>query len=195
MTGELIVKAGGRSIPAGRQVARVMSQVFAQQEASGSRSFRRWDRDLQAALFPPILSLLRRAAAKHLDEATDLRDLAAELVAAAQVYAQATAGEVNDTTGRWVEEGRQDESIFGPSRAATVGITAGNWATQEGKAIAGAFAGKTRLRWRCGPKPCPGCVKMRGKTVKIGQQFTLPDGTKVDHPPAHPNCTCDVEVV
>jgi HK97 family phage portal protein len=34
------------------------------------------------------------------------------------------------------------------------------------------------------------CVPMNGTTVKLNEDFTLPDGDTVNAPPAHPNCHC-----
>lgn len=37
---------------------------------------------------------------------------------------------------------------------------------------------------------CPICEPMDGVTTGIGEPFELEDGTKVQGPPAHPNCRC-----
>ena len=53
-----------------------------------------------------------------------------------------------------------------------------------------------RKEWRTGPfDVCPICVPMMGQQVKVSDGFTLPNGSQVVSPPAHPNCRCSMVMV
>jgi hypothetical protein len=52
----------------------------------------------------------------------------------------------------------------------------------------------SRKVWSTGPfDVCPICVGMAGVEAKVADPFTLPNGTQVQAPPAHPNCRCTLQ--
>lgn len=52
----------------------------------------------------------------------------------------------------------------------------------------------SRKIWSTGPfDVCPICVSMSGTEAKVGDPFTLPNGSQVQAPPAHPNCRCTLQ--
>ena len=52
----------------------------------------------------------------------------------------------------------------------------------------------SRKVWATGPfDVCPICVGMAGVEAKVADPFTLPNGTQVQAPPAHPNCRCTLQ--
>lgn len=54
-----------------------------------------------------------------------------------------------------------------------------------------ASAEYSRKQWKTGPfDVCPVCVAMQGAESKVNEAFTLPNGSQVEAPPAHPNCRC-----
>jgi len=52
----------------------------------------------------------------------------------------------------------------------------------------------SRKVWSTGPfDVCPICVSMSGTEAKVADPFTLPNGSQVQAPPAHPNCRCTLQ--
>lgn len=54
----------------------------------------------------------------------------------------------------------------------------------------------SRKQWQTGPfDVCNICVPMQGQQMKVADSFTLPNGSMVQAPPAHPNCRCSMTMV
>lgn len=84
-------------------------------------------------------------------------------------------------------------------RASTIARTESIRAANEGQrqlwdqAIArGDLNGREQREWIVTPddRLCEFCQELDGQIVGIRDEFTLPDGSRVDGPPAHPNCRC-----
>lgn len=92
---------------------------------------------------------------------------------------------------------RQVRMIFAdPKRAFTIAATEGSRAVHGGQMAAAQEAGVERHSWLVSADACEHCLKLDGKTVKIGEPFWVnPKGgpyAVVLHPPLHPHCFCSV---
>lgn len=54
----------------------------------------------------------------------------------------------------------------------------------------GLLGGKPEKEWVASADACETCARMDGERVALDEQFRLPDTSRVDGPPAHPNCEC-----
>lgn len=90
---------------------------------------------------------------------------------------------------------RQVRTIFAdPKRAFTIAATEGSRAIHGGQMAAAQEAGVERHSWLASADACEHCLKLDGKTVKIGEPFWVnPKGgpyAVVLYPPLHPHCFC-----
>ncbi len=49
-------------------------------------------------------------------------------------------------------------------------------------------------RWHEDGHPCVNCHGMHGKTVAADANFEYPDGRKLEGPPGHFNCECEIDL-
>lgn len=90
---------------------------------------------------------------------------------------------------------RNVRTIFAdPKRAFTIAATEGSRAVHGGQMAAAQEAGVERHSWLASADACEHCLKLDGKTVKIGEPFWVnPKGgpyAVVLYPPLHPHCFC-----
>jgi len=175
--------AANKALPAGKSIARVMLEEFGRRRAGAKRS----DTRLAELLEKPILYLLRKGAS---GKGGDPKVVARELVRAAKVRALATAASVNDTSATMISN---ETDPYTTARTVSIGITEANWAIHEGEGIAFKASGKKTWTWQCTGKCCKNCRSLAGKKVVIGKDFVAANGTRVQHPPLHPNCNCVVK--
>lgn len=183
-----------------KRVARAVNRVFRvmrMQHAGGKERFGDWIHRLAKELLEPlsacVLGGLRLGLARGGDRSL-LLQLGQDGAAAAEIRALESARSILETTNQWIDEGRDEAQVFGPQRAATIGLTEAKWAEGLGVQLA-AKAAKKRLRWVSDGSPCPACKRLAGKVVRAGAMFTSVDGVAVYHPPLHPSCYCRVEIV
>ena len=90
-------------------------------------------------------------------------------------------------------------SVLLNKRALTIARTETMRASNEGQRQLwlqatenGLLEGNEYRMWILTPddRLCEICEQMEGALARIGDQFELPSGEKVDNPPAHPNCRC-----
>lgn len=87
---------------------------------------------------------------------------------------------------------RDLSEVFGPDRAALVGVHEDDVARQAAVALAAKARGQV-LVWRNGRKPCDFCKRQNGKRRRPGKAFAMLNGKPVYHAPAHPSCNCTTE--
>lgn len=121
-------------------------------------------------------------------------DRAEEALAQARSHAQELAAQLNEATGNMLANDRTLQEVFGPDRAAAVGVQEDNVARQRCLGIAAKARGQ-KIRWVLSSKPCKECRKFAKKTVEPGQAFGLINGVPVFHAPAHVHCACRNEAV
>lgn len=88
---------------------------------------------------------------------------------------------------------REVRTIFAdPKRAFTIAATEGARAIHGGQMTAAQEAGVERHSWLASADACEHCLKLDGKSVKLGEPFWVnPKGgpyAVVLHPPLHPHC-------
>lgn len=180
----------GASTNAIRTIASAAAGILraqALQANGGKERFGDWHGRLAAALEGPIyramVASLRtiRGGIQHSPAAQQQARLRATVI----------AQEINDTTAEWLDQGRDP---FTRERALLIGRTEAVEAKNSARSLV-ARDGKRRLRWKVGSKYCADCKSLAGQTVKPGQYFRAASGAKVKHPPLHPNCDCEVEIV
>lgn len=175
------------------KVAAVMKATFKvqrMQAEADKEKFGDWNKRLAGMLTDAVLQLYADAARS----AKARREMAGDFEAMARARAIQSAREINETTSTWLQEGRELDSIFGPSRVVAIAATEAAFAKQAGVGIVSKASGK-RLRWKVGRKPCKWCRSVNGHVVKYGKPFGIHHGITIYHPPAHPHCYCKVEVV
>jgi hypothetical protein len=121
-------------------------------------------------------------------------DRADEALAQAKAHAQELAAQLNEATGNMLANDRPLGEVFGPDRAAAVGVQEDNVARQRCLGIAAKAKGNG-LRWDVDSKPCKECKNLARKIVRPGEAFGIVNGQVVYHAPSHPFCKCStVEV-
>ena len=118
-------------------------------------------------------------------------DRAEEALAQARSHAHDLARQLQDATANMLAADRTLGEIFGPDRAAVIGVQEDNVARQRCLGIAAGARGNG-LRWDTDGKPCPKiCKPLAGKIVRPGQPFGLDqNGQPIYHAPAHLFCKC-----
>jgi hypothetical protein len=178
-----------------QSIALAVRRVFTEQRklaAGGKEHFGDWHSHLANAMLKPLAKLFLEGAMG----AKVTREMAKDLASLAKERAQESARSINQTTAKWLEEGRDLKQIFGVDRAVDIGITEATFAEGRSQTMAATSRGK-KLKWMIdGGKPCPLCVAINGKVVKAGKPFARDrDGTPIYHPPYHPHCRCRVKEV
>lgn len=90
---------------------------------------------------------------------------------------------------------REVRNIFAdPKRAFTIAATEGSRAVHGGQMAAAQEVGVERHSWLASADACEHCLKLDGKSVKLGEPFWVnPKGgpyAVVLYPPLHPHCFC-----
>jgi hypothetical protein len=67
------------------------------------------------------------------------------------------------------------------------------WLWMQDKGQLSPYATKTWLTAK-DERTCPVCAPMHGKSVKVADQFELPNGIKLWVPGVHPNCRCEIRI-
>jgi hypothetical protein len=116
--------------------------------------------------------------------------------------ADTTRAEIRVLVGRQAAEGWSlDEladqiallaEIRSMERGTAIARTESATAQSKGSILAWRDSGVVSgMRWIVGPNPCPICEDLDGKVVALDEMFA----DDIDHPPAHPSCTCAVVAV
>lgn len=117
-----------------------------------------------------------------------------EIEVVARQRALETAKSICDTTTTWLQEGRDESSIFGEARAAQIAVTETSWAVNTAKMVACKQKGR-KVRWRLNGKGCKVCKRLHGRVRIPGKVFVVHDGKAVYGPPIHPHCKCSLSQV
>lgn len=180
------------SMPRGiDKVAAVIRRVFRvqrMQARADKERFGDWNKTLASLLTDAVITLYQEAARGAKAKA----EHAGDFEATARARALQSAKDINDTTGTWLSEGRDEEAVFGTARIVAIATTEAAFAKSAGIAI---VAKGKKLRWKVGRKPCKWCLSVRNKVVKAGKVFGIHAGIAIYHPPAHPHCYCTLEIV
>ena len=177
-----------------QQVARVCSSWFRKQREMVKQTGNRRAYGATAAFATELTDALANSYLAGLKVAKAPADRSEEALAQAKAHAQDLARQLQDATANMLANDRTLGEIFGPDRAALIGVQEDNVARQRCLGIAAKARG-SGLRWDVDSKPCKECKKLRGKVVSPGEAFGIVNGQPVYHAPSHPFCRCStVEV-
>lgn len=170
-----------------KTLTRAFSSLFRAMRVAadgGKQRYGDWVYKIAGKIAPAISSIHAESLATFRGKA--VKD---EVLGLGNQRALETARSICDTTTTWIQEGRDDDFIFGDARAAQCAVTEASYAINTAKMVACRQRGK-KIRWRLGGKACGRCKKLNGKTIAPGKQFSASDGTTVFGPPLHPHCMC-----
>lgn len=169
------------------RVANAVHSLFKQQRVlahEGRERFLAFNGKLAAAIIdslgPVYIAAMKRSKVKDADWA----------VQAIEIQAREAAMQINEATNNLLDSDRTFNEVFGPDRAALIGLD------QYDKAVAacearGAKERGNRIEWFCAAKPCKFCAKLRGKVRTPGKAFAIWNGVPIYTAPCHPHCSCE----
>lgn len=175
-----------------KDVARVVNSFLRTMRMladGGKEKFGDWVFKIREGLTTP----LARAYAGSLRAHGGISDKA-DVEFIARQRAGETARSICDTTTQWLQEGRDESSVFGESRAAQIALTETAWAINTAKMVACRQKGR-KVRWRLNGKGCKVCKRLNGRVRIPGKVFVVHDGVAIYNPPIHPHCKCSLSQV
>lgn len=174
------------------QLARAVRRVFRHQLWSQQERFGTYNAVLAREMGPLVLRIMVDAARR----AGAPPGVARELVDLAEARVRAVARAINDTSAEMYAVGRHPrETIFSTRRSEIIAQTEAAYARQLGRVIA-AKARRRIVRWLTDANPCEICRRFARKRIPAGRPFGRDkQGRWVYHPPVHPSCRCQVELM
>jgi hypothetical protein len=142
---------------------------------------------LEPALLNSYLAALKAGRLRK-DQLPEVVDAAVE---AAKRHAMDLAKQLNEGTES-LSYDRSLAEVFGPDRAALIGVNEDREARQAAVAMI-ADVKSEMLEWVTDKNPCEKiCRKLAGKRRRPGKAFAIIKGVPIYHPQAHPGCKCKV---
>ena len=123
----------------------------------------------------------------------DLASIVDDAVAMARNHARDLAKILNEGTES-LSYSRTAAEVFGPDRAALIGVQEDDVARQRVVALVAKAKGEM-LEWVNDGKPCPVCKKLQGKRRRPGKMFMVYNGEPIYHAPLHVSCRCKTKRV
>ena len=108
----------------------------------------------------------------------------------AEQHARELARQLQDATMNMLREDRPLGEVFGPDRAALIGVQESNVIRGRIEGLRAAKAGDEMLEWQTDSKPCKICIKLRGKRRWPGKMFAVVNGEPIYAAPLHVSCKC-----